>query len=79
MGTTIGRARFDGPQPANCRSIGDIRIYYNGSFPSSNSSLGGVTCYEFNGDVWVVYGPRYDGYPKIRVTSSNGRVQEAYA
>ena len=79
MGMTIGRAYFDGPQPANCRSIGEVKFYYNGTFPSSPSCYGGVVNYEFDGDVWVVYGSFYNGNPKIKVTSRYGRVQEGWS
>lgn len=79
MGMTIGRARFEGTQPSNCTSIGCIQIYYNGTFPSTHMCSGGVDHYEFDGDVWVVYGPFYNGNPKIKVTSRFGRVQEGWS
>lgn len=79
MGTTIGRAYFEGNQPSNCRSIGNIQIYYNGTFPNSNMIIRGVEHYKFQGDVWVVYGPFYEGYPKIKVTTTCGTVQVGWA
>lgn len=78
MSMLIGGCYFDGRQPSNCRSIGDIDIYYDGSFPSSHSCIGGVDHYEFDGDVWVVYGHYYNGYPRISVSSRYGRVQEGH-
>ena len=75
MAMLIGGCRFEGRQPSNCMSIGGITIYYDGPFPSSHNLIGGVDHYKFDGDVWVVYGPYYNGHPRINVTSRYGTVQ----
>lgn len=78
MSMLIGRCYFEGRQPSNSTQLGDITIYYDGCFPCSSSCIGGVTHYEFDGDVWVVYGHYYPGFPRIKVTSRYGVVQEGH-
>ena len=77
MSMSIGGCYFDGPQPSHCFSTGCITIYYDGPSPSEQS-IGGVKYYEFYGNVWVVYGHFYPGFPKIHVTTRSGRVQTGY-
>ena len=78
MSMMIGRCYFEGRQPSNARTMGNITFYFDGAFPNSYSLFGGVHRLEFEGDVWVVYGPYYNGDPRVEVTSRYGTVQEGY-
>jgi hypothetical protein len=55
--------------------MGNITFYFDGAFPNSYSLFGGVHRLEFERDV---YGPYYNGHPRVEVTSRYGTVQEGY-
>lgn len=70
---TYGTATFKGSQPSSGMSIGDVRVWYNGSLTKKGIE-GGVEIWEGTGDVCVVYPKNYKG-PKMRFTSTGGTVQ----
>lgn len=71
--SSYGSANFRGIPPTNCRSIGCVQVWYNGS----------LNCMGFNGDteIWEGTGAIYVTFPKnysdrkLEFTSSGGSVQ----
>lgn len=74
---TYGTCRFIGDQPQNCRTIGDITIWYNGQWESSSPSIGTTTHYYVTGDCCVAYPTNHTGND-IVMHSRNGSVQVQY-
>jgi len=70
---TYGTATFKGNQPSSCMSIGDVRVWYNGSLTQTGLE-GGVEIWKGTGDICVVYPKNYKG-PKMQFISRGGSVQ----
>jgi len=70
---TYGTASFKGDQPSSSMSIGDVRVWYNGSLTQKGTE-GSVEIWEGTGDICVVFPKNYKG-PKMKFTSSGGSVQ----
>lgn len=74
---SYGTCRFKGEQPKNCKSIGDITIYYNGEWESTSYSEGGVDHYYVTGDCCVLYPTNHKGRDLV-MHSRKGSVQVQY-
>lgn len=74
---TYGTCHFVGDQPQNCRSVGDITVWYNGQWESSSQSVGTVIHYYVTGDCCVAYPTNHTGND-IVMHSRNGSVQVQY-
>ena len=70
---TYGTATFTGNQPSSSMSIGEVRVWYNGSL-TKKAIEGGVEVWEGTGDICVVYPKNYKGQ-KMTFTSTGGTVQ----
>ena len=70
---TYGTATFTGSQPSSSMSIGEVRVWYNGSL-TKKAIEGGVEVWEGTGDICVVYPKNYKGQ-KMTFTSTGGTVQ----
>ena len=70
---TYGTATFKGNQPSSSMSIGDVRVWYNGSLTQKGTE-GSVEIWEGTGDICVVFPKNYKG-PKMHFISRGGSVQ----
>ena len=70
---TYGTARFKGDQPSNCKIVGGVTIYYNGSL-SSKCVEGNTEYWEGTGNICVIFPKNYTGRQMVFL-SSGGTVQ----
>lgn len=74
---TYETCHFVGDQLQNCRSVGDITVWYNGQWESSSQSVGTVIHYYVTGDCCVAYPTNHTGND-IVMHSRDGSVQVQY-
>lgn len=70
---TYGTARFKGDQPSNCKIVGSVMIYYNGSL-EQKSIEGNTEYWEGTGNICVIFPKNYTGRQMVFL-SSGGTVQ----